>query len=367
MGSCDSFLLLRRFISYPSLSLLAFLLILLGSQPLRGRPPQALVTAGPRIWLRDAEPIAVSHVGSTKAMQTLSSAEPLALAKADFDADGVDDLVVGYASANGGILAFHRGNLDAFAPQSEESFQAIDRGEFPSPFLPTATLVEVPVRPDFVQVGSFNGEGVFAAPQRIDVGGPITTTASGDLGPHGIYSKLLVGISDHSGSHLMVFTGTLNGLGGVKVLSLPGRASDINFGHLGDNGQDAIFVAGGQVMILHSSSMRLETLSLPVTAQSIALGSFIWDRNPQLQIAVMDSNGTVHIAAHSEFDARSYTAGELGSIARSGHARLRNSLVHPLTVPMKGWQIIETLSGIAPSSGPRPIFLRTRISDHGAD
>src|SRR5579864_1328950 len=390
MRSCDSFLLLRRFISYPRLSLLAFLLILLGSQPLRGRPPQVLATAGPRIWLRDAEPIAVSHVGSTKAMQTLSSAEPLALAKADFDADGVDDLVVGYASANGGILAFHRGNLDAFAPQSEESFQAIGRGEFPSPFLPTATLVEVPVRPDFVQVGSFNGEGypdvivaqrndssvyllgnngkgVFAAPQRIDVGGPITTTASGDLGPHGIYSKLLVGISDHSGSHLMVFTGTLNGLGGVKVLSLPGRASDINFGHLGDNGQDAIFVAGGQVMILHSSSMRLETLSLPVTAQSIALGSFIWDRNPQLQIAVMDSNGTVHIAAHSEFDARSYTAGELGSIARSGHARLRNSLVHPLTVPMKGWQIIETLSGIAPSSGPRPIFLRTRISDHGAD
>src|SRR5579864_5281818 len=390
MGSCDSFLLLRRFISYPSLSLLAFLLILLGSQPLRGRPPQALVTAGPRIWLRDAEPIAVSHVGSTKAMQTLSSAEPLALAKADFDADGVDDLVVGYASANGGILAFHRGNLDAFAPQSEESFQAIGRGEFPSPFLPTATLVEVPVRPDFVQVGSFNGEGypdvivaqrndssvyllgnngkgVFAAPQRIDVGGPITTTASGDLGPHGIYSKLLVGISDHSGSHLMVFTGTLNGLGGVKVLSLPGRASDINFGHLGDNGQDAIFVAGGQVMILHSLSMRLETLSLPLAAQSIALGSFIWDRNPQLQIAVMDSNGTVHIAAHSEFDARSYTAAELGSIARSGHAGLRNSLVHPLTVPMKGWQIIETLSGIAPSSGPRPIFLRTRISDHGAD
>src|SRR5579864_2077632 len=390
MRSCDSFLLLRRFISYPRLSLLAFLLILLGSQPLRGRPPQVLATAGPRIWLRDAEPIAVSHVGSTKAMQTLSSAEPLALAKADFDADGVDDLVVGYASANGGILAFHRGNLDAFAPQSEESFQAIGRGEFPSPFLPTATLVEVPVRPDFVQVGSFNGEGypdvivaqrndssvyllgnngkgVFAAPQRIDVGGPITTTASGDLGPHGIYSKLLVGISDHSGSHLMVFTGTLNGLGGVKVLSLPGRASDINFGHLGDNGQDAIFVAGGQVMILHSLSMRLETLSLPLAAQSIALGSFIWDRNPQLQIAVMDSNGTVHIAAHSEFDARSYTAAELGSIARSGHAGLRNSLVHPLTVPMKGWQIIETLSGIAPSSGPRPIFLRTRISDHGAD
>lgn len=367
---------------------------LVSTLPLLGRAPQSDTqqgAVGSRIWLRDAQPIAVQHVGAAKTVQAMASAQPLALANGDFDADGVVDLVVGYASANGGILAFHRGNLDAFAPQSEASFQAIAHGQFPSPFLPTALLVDVPVRPDFVAVGSLNGEGYpdvifaqrgdssiylmtndttgkFSAAKAINVGGPITSLAAGDLGQHGIYSKLLVGISDHSGSHLMVYTGTLNGLGGVKVLSLPGPASNINFGHLGDIGQDAIFVAGGRVQILHSSSLRLETLSLPITAQSIALGSFIWDRNPQLQIAVMDPNGSVHIAAHNEFDPRAYSTAELSSVHRIGkQGRFFNPLARAKTVPMNGWKIVETLSGIAPSSGAAPVLLRTRISDHGAD
>jgi len=374
------------------------LLLVLGCLPLMAgspRPPQTVGaqqgTVGNRIWLRDAQPIAVNHVGQAKTVQAMASAQPLALAEGDFDADGVEDLVIGYASSNGGILAVHRGNLDAFAPQSEASFQAIGRGDFPSPFLADAKLIEVPVRPDFVAIGSFNGngypdvviaargdssvyllsndgKGTFASAKAINVGGPVTSLASGDLGPHGIYSKLLVGIQDQSSSHLMVYTGTLNGLGGVKVLSLPGPASNINFGHLGDIGQDAIFVSGGRVQILHSSSLRLETLSLPVTAQSIALGSFIWDRNPQLQIAVMDPNGSVHIAAHSEFDPRSYSTAELSSVHRIGsRGRFINPLARARTVPMNGWKIVETMSGIAPSSGPAAVLLRTRISDHGAD
>src|SRR5215831_554440 len=124
----------------------AILLFALASLPLRARAPQAGPAQegafGPRIWLRDAQPIAVNHVGATKTVQALSSAQPLALAKGDFDADGVEDLVIGYKSAKGGILALHRGNLDAFAPQSEASFQAIARGEFPSPFLPDAKHIE---------------------------------------------------------------------------------------------------------------------------------------------------------------------------------------------------------------------------------
>jgi uncharacterized repeat protein (TIGR01451 family) len=345
---------------------------------------------GPKIWLQDRQLLQVVHTGTAKSVQAMKSAQPLALAEGDFDVDGVEDLVVGYASPNGGILALHRGNLDAFAPQSDASFHAIARGKFPSPFLPNAKLIELPVRPDFVSVGSFNGNGYpdvvvaargdssiylltndgkgnFGTPKPINVGGSITTLAAGDVGRHGIYSKLLVGISDRNSSYLMVYTGTLNGLGGVTALSLHAPASNIVFGHLGDIGPDALFVSGGQVMILHSSSMRLEALSLPVTAQSIALGSFIWDRNPQMQIAVMDSYGNVHIAAHSEFDPRSYTTTELQSLHRIGRGRYINPLARPKTVPLNGWKIVETLSGIAPSSGPAPVLLRTRISDHGAD
>src|SRR5258708_39047926 len=81
-------------------------------------------------------------------------AQPLSMAKGNF-VDGIEDLVVGYAAPGGGIIAFHRGNLDAFAPQSDASFQAIGRGEFPAPFLPEARVFSVPVRPDFIALGNF--------------------------------------------------------------------------------------------------------------------------------------------------------------------------------------------------------------------
>jgi hypothetical protein len=45
---------------------------------------------------------------------------------ADVDGDGVQDMVAGFSAPGGGAIVIHRGNLDAFAPQSDASFQAID-------------------------------------------------------------------------------------------------------------------------------------------------------------------------------------------------------------------------------------------------
>ena len=121
---------------------------------LRARPAQAL-TAGPKIWLQGAQPLQVTHVGSTSraaiAARSLAAGQgqPLSMIDADFDEDGVEDLIVGYATPSGGALVFHRGNLDAFAPQSDVSFQAIAHGQFPPPFLPQALVLDIPIQPDF--------------------------------------------------------------------------------------------------------------------------------------------------------------------------------------------------------------------------
>jgi len=72
-------------------------------------------------------------------------------------ADGVADLVTGYGTTEGGVLSIQRGNLDAFAQQSDASFQAVSRGEFLSPFLPTATTLSISINPDFMAVGHFTG------------------------------------------------------------------------------------------------------------------------------------------------------------------------------------------------------------------
>ena len=90
----------------------------------------------PRIWLARAVPHDAYFRGAS-----LDHASALSLATEDFDGDGIGDLAAGYATPSGGRVAIFRGNLDAFAPQSDASFWGIARNEFPSPYLPEAQVV----------------------------------------------------------------------------------------------------------------------------------------------------------------------------------------------------------------------------------
>src|ERR1700674_1685157 len=219
--------------------------------------PQSAQGSGPRIWLQDSKPLTTNYVGASPAgangpakskssssgrplpgdgggdpgtpppsppsgpagILAAGKATPLALASADFNEDGFDDLAAGYAAPGGsGIIAIHRGNIDAFAPQSDASFQAIGRGEFPSPFLTNVRVFAVPVTPDFIATGTFtasghtdliiaarggnavyllagDGAGNFAAPVMIDLPGGVTALGAGQLGNSGAFMGLVVGVS----------------------------------------------------------------------------------------------------------------------------------------------------------------------------
>src|SRR5215472_14928965 len=267
----------------------AALLLCALSAPSWAKPkPQQSGPTGPKIWLQDNQPLQVVYHAATAssasrvasgteqnanltAAQVLTSGQvqPLALAEGDFDADGVEDLVVGYAAPGGGILAIHRGNLDAFAPQSDASFQAIARGQFPSPFLADVRVLSLPVRPDFVAVGSFaessypdivvaargdssiyllanDGKGNFSAPQSIKVTGGVTTLSAGNLGNGGAFTHLVVGVSDANNSYsLLVLGNTGVGFGSLAWVPLSAPASNILFGDFGDSRSDVAFLSGG--------------------------------------------------------------------------------------------------------------------------
>ena len=125
-----------------------------------------LETEGPRVhaqtqklYLSTARQFKTSYKGSAHALGAIAGRpSALAMASADLDGDAVNDLAIGFAAAGSGLIAIHRGNLDAFAPQSQASFEAIGRGEFPPPFLPEAELVEIPSRPDFLAAGDLIGQ-----------------------------------------------------------------------------------------------------------------------------------------------------------------------------------------------------------------
>jgi CSLREA domain-containing protein len=352
---------------------------------------------GPHIYVQDTQPVRVNHSGDSAAVQALvtGQAQPLSSTSADIDEDGVTDLLVGYGTPTGGAVVVHRGNLDAFAPQSRASFLAIARGEFPSPFLPNAQVFNVPVRPDFLATGNFtgsnhldlvlasrggnalyvfsgDGQGKFASRQVISLPGVITALAAGQFGHAGAFTSLIVGVSGPQTSFsLFLYRGAAQGPARLASYPLTAAASAVAFGDLdGDFRPDAAVLSGGQIQILHSSSLQVETVSLPVSAVSMTLGSFIHDRGLRQQMALLSSDGSIHIAAPSGFDSRAFTADEARAMRLASLRGQPNPIVPRQAASLnEGWTIVESFASVAPFSDPAglPVLLRTRISSRATD
>src|SRR4030095_11261340 len=99
------------------------------SHPLAYLAEQVSVAAAgrgnPTLNLADGRAVITSFKGPEELQQALSlnQAEPLSLASADFDEDGVPDLVSGYGFRGQGILSVLRGNVDAIYPNAPEAQQ----------------------------------------------------------------------------------------------------------------------------------------------------------------------------------------------------------------------------------------------------
>ncbi|HEX4602660.1 MAG TPA: hypothetical protein VH724_01580, partial [Candidatus Angelobacter sp.] len=380
----------RVIAKFQSASIVFLLLILsgLGSYLFAAALQQA--PGGPKIWLQDNQRLPVAHTGAAASLMTGAS-QPVAMTSGDIDGDGVDDLLVGYRVPGGGVIAVHRGNLDAFAPQSDASLQAIGRGEFPAPFLQNANTFTVPFSPDFIAVGNFkgngnqdlvvaakggntlsvfpgDGKGGFGDPQTVALPGGVTALAAGEFGASGQFTTVLVGTKGVGKSFSMVaLAGSFGGLAVKGTFPVSAAPSSIDFANFGGTGRDAAFLAGGQIFVLRSSSMQVVPVSLPVSARAFALGSFIFDRSGGTQIALLAADGSVQIAARSEFDPRSYTVEEFGAI-RQAKVLHEAPPLGPLATFPTAWKIVDTFPGVGTlAAGQTPVFFRTRVSSNGGD
>ncbi|MGA9673560.1 MAG: Ig-like domain repeat protein [Terracidiphilus sp.] len=335
---------------------------------------------------------------STSGQSTAGPAEQprsLSMVSADFDGDGVADLAIGYGLSKGGAIGLMRGNLDAIAPQSHESWLAAGEGRFADPFLAPDKMISVPEIPELLLVGDINGDGrqdlVFAARNGhqlyvllgdgkghfalqtpITVGGAITAMAA-YRPASGASEAVLVGLTTSDGSSVALFRSSGAGLQQRAIYELPGSASAIQVANLdSDLTPDAAIVAGGQLLVLHgqnaiSGGGHIETL--PVSnVETVTAGEFLFDRHALTQLAALTSNGDVLILAHQGFDARPFTPQEIAQ--KRAQQRGKRS-VAPLTDPTADtpWTVVETDSQAAPHSSPSdlPILLRSRISGSGGD
>lgn len=105
-------------------------------------------------------PTAYTGAAGLKQVLEHGLAQPLALASADFDKDGLPDVVSGYAGLSGGIVTLHRGNLYSIYPiiQGRVPATGDQRPATSDPFLPEARVFETPEAPEFLGAGDFDND-----------------------------------------------------------------------------------------------------------------------------------------------------------------------------------------------------------------
>lgn len=220
------------------------------------------------------------------------SASPTTAVVADIDGDGVDDLVVGYSSLDGGILAVFRGNVDALYPNSPQAQERSARGEFNSePFLPSVAVSYVPVAPQFIAAGDFDADGrvdvavasrnsstfyVLSTDDQQELGNPVehrlagsaTALVAGDFERQDGRTDLVFGVATESGPAIEIFSdpfGSLNARG--ETLAMPGDVHAIAIGQFDDGFAIDLAVAAGSAVVRVSGRDRRYVDGTPYFAQ----------------------------------------------------------------------------------------------------
>jgi hypothetical protein len=285
--------------------------------------------AGPK----NPDNLRISYTGSPDLVSALESGavRPTALTAADFDLDGAPDLVMGYSTSDGGVIALLRGNPDAFAPKDQNLYQAAMRGQVPPTFLSMATVFGVPESPDFLVTGDFNRDGYedllvgkkggelyllygdgcgnLLPPELVSLPGEVAALAATSAG------HVAVGTDGPEGPRLVVLAPSRSGLISAATYTLPASATSIAWGALGGGtGTDLAVSSGTSVVVIYSAlspQARRVIVDFRFQVEALILGDFIWDRNGMTEMAVLGGNGLVHIMRHGRLDTRPFTAADL--------------------------------------------------------
>ena len=187
----------------------------------------------PWINLGDGQELITPYSGLAELTQVLerNEARPRSLCSADFDEDGVPDLISGYAGPSGGIVTMLRGNVDSIYANASEAQQRKAEGTFTdAPFLSPAFVFGVPEAADFIGAGDFDGDGhwdVVSASRgssklhlmsgdgkggllqtvQVALPGGVTAMVVGEMNRRDGLDEVVVGVSSERGAKVLVFEG----------------------------------------------------------------------------------------------------------------------------------------------------------------
>ena len=276
-------------------------------------------------------------------------ARAAALAAADFDEDGVPDVVSGVATGSGGLLTLHRGNVDAIYPNTPAARARRSTGQFISaPFHPGARSFALPGKPDFLHAGDFDADGhfdVIAAAsgggavvlrgdgagalrpaQPVTLPGAVTAMAVGDInGPDGL-ADVVFGVTTPAGARLIAFAGYDGAwMSSPTVFDLPAPATAVALGPLDDvHASDVAVAAGRELVVIHGTAPRrhvdraatslppIERRTLPSAIRSMVARDVTGDR--RIDLAVRSEDGTTLVLTNAGKTAVSAAGDEMPAV-----------------------------------------------------
>jgi HYR domain len=255
---------------------------------------------GPRLNLTDGREVVTAYTGDAEGLRfrQQNALEPLAMAAADFDEDGMPDLISGYAAPGGWVMTLHRGNVDAMFPNSAEAQHRKQRGEFTdAPFLSPARVFTLPEKPEFIGTGDFNADGhadVILCARGSNVLFMIPGDGAGSFGEFTmvplfgtvtamttVEGSVVIGVAGTGGPKLLVFD-SKRGLANPDTIPLADKATALAIGRLDDISESEIAAAGGNSLAIVRRTDGSSTYSWQKVTQrtfdfsikSLAVGNF---------------------------------------------------------------------------------------------
>src|SRR5882672_5355262 len=300
----------------------------------------------PTINLSDGREVLTSYVGPPELRVALEQnlASPLSLASADFDEDGVPDLVGGYSYNGQGVVSLLRGNVDSIYPNAPEAKQRKADGTFTdAPFLSPAGVFAAPIAADFIGAGDFDGDshwdvvvgsrtasalyllsgdghGGFQPAKEIQLPGNLTAMTTGEINRADGLTDVVVGVAGPSGSSVMVFEGPEGALRSQpEVFSTQSKVTSLALGEMDDDlasdlvvaaGRDLLMVRGRDRKLSLNEKSRSEVLPAAVEKRSLgfnirllAIGRFSGEVHPN--IALLSEDGVVSFLNQTQSTTRS--------------------------------------------------------------
>lgn len=300
----------------------------------------------PSINMSDGRDVLTSYSGPAALTQALqrNEAKPLALASADFDEDGVPDLICGYSHSSSGIITWLRGNVDSIYSNSPEAQRRKTRGEFTdAPFLSPARVFGLPIEPDFLGAGDFDadghwdvvaasrtssvlyllpgdGRGGFEEARRVALPGTVTALVTGEINRRDGLDDIVVAVNGQDGPKALVFEGPEGAIRAKpETFDLPAEASALALGQLDDSYEmDLAVAAGRELIVIHGRDRKLSVdensraavpqasisrRALPFTVRSMAIGDF--SGNNRNDVALLSDDGALHLQSRNTQEEKS--------------------------------------------------------------